>query len=126
MNRNVSRIVILVVYVDDIMVTMFVNRKVLSIVILVIYVDDIVVTGNDGDEIVNLKAYMQSEFEVKDLGALRYFLGIEVARSKQGIAISQRNYTLDLLKETGKLGAKPVDTPIEQNHGLHSQCGDLL
>lgn len=42
-------------------------------------------------------------------------LGMEVARSKEGIFISQRKYTLDLLKETGKLGCKPANTPLEPN-----------
>lgn len=58
---------------------------------------------------------MKEEFEVKDLGPLKYFLGMEVARSKEGIFISQRKYTLDLLEETRKLGCKPVGTPLEKN-----------
>ncbi|CAL9000931.1 unnamed protein product, partial [Prunus brigantina] len=55
---------------------------------------------------------------MKDLGGLKYFLGIEVARSQQGIFLSQRKYVLDLLNETGMLGCKPADTPIVQNHNL--------
>ena len=57
---------------------------------------------------------------MKDLGKLKYFLGIEVAYSKQGIFISQRKYILDLLKETGKLGCKATGVPIEQNHRIGS------
>ena len=53
---------------------------------------------------------------MKQLGDLKYFLGIEFARSKHGIFLSQRKYVLDLLAETGMLGCKPIDTPIEQNH----------
>ena len=55
------------------------------------------------------------------MGSLRYFLGIEVAYSKQGIFISQRKYVLDLLKETGKLGCWASSTLIEQNHKLGGQ-----
>ncbi|BBG93591.1 transposable element gene [Prunus dulcis] len=55
----------------------------------------------------------QDEFEMKDLGDLKYFLGIEVA---------VQLYVLDLLTETGMLGCKPVDTPIEMNHKL---CEDI-
>ncbi|KAM1912364.1 hypothetical protein ACFX14_000440 [Malus domestica] len=55
---------------------------------------------------------------MKELGELKYFLGIEVARSKHGIFLSQPKYVLVLLAETGMLDCKPVDTPIEQNHCL--------
>ena len=104
----------------------FVKRRAKKVVILVVYVDDVVVTGDDDSEISNLKSFLKTEFEIKDLGLLKYFLGIEMARSRCGIAISQRKYILDLLKETRKQGAKPVDTPIEQNHGLHIESGELL
>lgn len=60
---------------------------------------------------------------MKQLGDLKYFLGIEVARSKNGIFLSQRKYILDLLNETGTLGCKPASTPIEQNHKLF-YCSD--
>ncbi|RVX20745.1 Retrovirus-related Pol polyprotein from transposon TNT 1-94 [Vitis vinifera] len=53
------------------------------------------------------------EFEIKDLGNLKYFLGMEIARSKKGIAVSQRKYVLDLLNETGMLGCKPAETPMD-------------
>jgi hypothetical protein len=55
---------------------------------LIVYVDDIVMTGNDDKEIRNLKNCLLNEFEMKDLGMLKYFLSIEVARSKHGIFIS--------------------------------------
>ncbi|KAK3010563.1 hypothetical protein RJ639_012196 [Escallonia herrerae] len=56
--------------------------------------------------------------EMKDLGQLKYFLGIEIARSAQGISLSQREYVLDLLTETGMLACKSVENPIEMNHRL--------
>ena len=62
-----------------------------------------------------LKKYLASEFEIKDLGSLKYFLGIEVACSKDRIFISQRQYVLDLLKETRMHGCKACDTPLEPN-----------
>ena len=55
---------------------------------------------------------------MKDLGKLRYFLGMEVMRSTLGISVSQRKYVLDLLKETGMLGCKPIDTPMDPNTKL--------
>ena len=56
------------------------------------YVDDIIITGNDSEEVERIKQMMAKEFEVKDLGALRYFLGMDFARSKKGISVSQRKY----------------------------------
>ena len=70
-------------------------------------------TGNDPMEMERLKEKLVVEFETKDLGPLHYFLGMEVARNKSGISVSQRKYILDLLKETRMLGCKPVDTPMD-------------
>ena len=86
--------------------------------ILIVYVDDIILTGDHDEEILQLKRLLAKEFEIKDLGDLRYFLGMEVARSKRGIVVSQRKYVLDLLKETGMLGCKPADTPMDTNTKL--------
>jgi hypothetical protein len=55
---------------------------------LLVYVDDMIVTGNDTLEMHNLKLHLLKEFDIKELGRLKYFLGIEVAHSKQGIFIS--------------------------------------
>ncbi|RDX84623.1 Copia protein, partial [Mucuna pruriens] len=63
---------------------------------------------------------------MKELGKLKYFLGIEVAYSKQGIFISQRKYVLDLLKETGKLGCKISRVPIEQNHKIGCEESPII
>ena len=84
-----------------------------KIVVLIIYVDDVILIGDYGDELLRLKKLIAKEFEIKDLGPLKYFLGMEVTRSKKGIVISQQKYTLDLLKETGMLGCKPADTPTD-------------
>ncbi|RVX07099.1 Retrovirus-related Pol polyprotein from transposon RE1 [Vitis vinifera] len=72
------------------------------------------VTGNDPEERKALQNYLSREFEMKDLGPLKYFLGIEVSRSSEGIFLSQRKYALDLLQETGMSGCQPVNTPIEE------------
>ena len=93
--------------------------------ILSVYVDDIVITGDDLEEIKRLKQTLSSEFEVMDLGSLRYFLGMEVARSEKGISVSQRKYTLDLLKETGMLSYKPVDTPMNTNVKLLARTTEV-
>ncbi|XP_047966014.1 uncharacterized mitochondrial protein AtMg00810-like [Salvia hispanica] len=77
-----------------------------------------IITGDDTKEIERLKGSLFQEFEMKDLGNLKYFLGIEVLRSEGGIFLRQKKYILDILAETGLLDCKPVDTPILVNHGL--------
>ncbi|PNY13664.1 receptor-like protein kinase [Trifolium pratense] len=67
---------------------------------------------DDNEDIKDLKQHLFQNFQTKDLGPLRYFLGIEVAQSKSGIAISQRKYALDILEETGLTDCKRVDTPM--------------
>lgn len=62
-----------------------------------------------------LKDSLHSKFKTKDLGSLKYFLDIEVMRSKDGILLSQRKYALELISDTGLGGAKPVSTPLEAN-----------
>jgi len=56
---------------------------------------------------------------------LRYFLGIEVARSKKGILLSQRKYVLDLLLEAGMLGCRSIDSLIDMNTKLLPDQGEL-
>lgn len=68
-----------------------------------------------------LKEALAKEFELKDLGELRYFLGMESARIERGIFVSQRKYILDLLEETWLMYCKPADTPIEPNLNLVAQ-----
>ena len=65
--------------------TLFFKYQSGKIVILIVYVDDIVITGNDDDGIAFLKKMLAKSFEVKDLGFLHYFLGIEVAYGSQCI-----------------------------------------
>ncbi|WKA05383.1 hypothetical protein VitviT2T_023353 [Vitis vinifera] len=94
--------------------TLFLKKQHGKIIALIVYVDDMVVIGNDPEERKALQNYLFREFEMKDLGHLKYFLGIEVSRSSEGIFLSQRKYVLDLLQETGMSGCQPVNTPIEE------------
>jgi hypothetical protein len=106
--------------------TVFYKHRGTFITIMAVYVDDIVITGDDEEEIKCLKENLGRAFEVKDLGPLRYFLGIEFARSPKGIVISQRKYVLDLLAETGMLGCRPCSTPIDKNHQINAESGDSV
>lgn len=86
-----------------------------KIAVLIVYVDDIILTGDFEEELQVLKQRLAQEFDIKDLGSLKYFLGMEIARSREGIAVTQRKYVLDLLMETGMLGCKPADTPMDSS-----------
>lgn len=55
---------------------------------------------------------------MKDLGKLRFFLGIEVLRSDKGVLLTQRKYALQLISDTGLAAAKPISTPMELNQKL--------
>ncbi|RVX11272.1 Retrovirus-related Pol polyprotein from transposon RE1 [Vitis vinifera] len=89
--------------------TLFVKKSHAGkLAILIVYVDDIILSGNDMGELQNLKKYLSEEFEVKDLGNLKYFLGMEVARSRKGIVVSQRKYILDLLRRPVCLDANQL------------------
>jgi len=101
--------------------TLFIKHSVSGgVTILLVYVDDIIVTGDDKEEQIILSQCLATNFEIKTLGRLKYFLGIEVAHSKKGIFISQQKYITDLLKETGKTACKPVSTPVDPNIKLGS------
>lgn len=63
---------------------------------------------------------------MKDLGPLRYFLGIEIARTKQGIYLCQWKYTLDILYDAGFLGVKLLSLSMKQNHQLGKAKRHLL
>ena len=105
--------------------SLFIRNQGKSFTVLLIYVDDILITGNDPVSIAEIKTFMHRKFHLKDLGKLKYFLGIEISTSKTGTFISQRKYALEIIKDTGLLGAAPVDTPMERNLKL-SDKSDLL
>ena len=88
------------------------------ILALLVYVDDIVLARNNSEACQRVKHYLDGRFRIKNLGPLKYFLGIEVARSPVSLFLCQRKYALDILSEAGLLGCKPATTPIEQNHKL--------
>jgi acid phosphatase class B len=59
--------------------------------------DDIFLTGNDNVKLKRLEKKLVDNFEIGDLGALKYFLGMEFARSKKSIFVDQRKYLLNLV-----------------------------
>jgi len=83
-----------------------------------VYVDDLIIFKNDHEAIVKFKSYLSECFHTKDLGALKHFLGVEVARNPEGKFLCQRKYVLDILSEAVLLRAKPARVPLEQQRKL--------
>ncbi|WZY86902.1 hypothetical protein YC2023_033288 [Brassica napus] len=96
--------------------TLFTLTTPSGMIALLVYVDDIIITGSDKEGIIATKEFLKSMFEIKDLGEMKYFLGIEICRSKEGLFMSQRKYTLDLLKGAGAYGGKTARMPMEDGY----------
>ncbi|XP_058005406.1 uncharacterized mitochondrial protein AtMg00810-like [Hevea brasiliensis] len=88
--------------------------------------NDLVLIGNDLRQCEEFKKYLDRCFHVKDLGKLKYFLGIEVGHSPDGLFLCQRKYALDILTECGMLGCKASPFPMEQQHRLSVDSGEKL
>ncbi|MFV0960665.1 reverse transcriptase domain-containing protein, partial [Klebsiella pneumoniae] len=83
---------------------------------VLIYVDDIIITGSNEEHISLVKSVLMAKFKMKDLGPLRYFLGVEVDRQSDGLTLTQHKYTRDILHSTGMTDCKPLNTPSILNH----------
>jgi hypothetical protein len=106
--------------------SLYVKKTENGIVVIVIYVDDLIITGDSDIDIFDLKKLLKQKFEMKYLGELHYFLGIEVIQSPKGIWLLQRQYALNKLTEYGMTGCKPISIPLEQNVKLSADEGDLV
>ena len=105
---------------------MFIKREGTLFIALLVYVDDVIIASNNEKAVKCLIDSLDKRFKLKDMGELRYFLGLEVARSDKGIFVSQRPYALQFLSDVGFLGSKPVKTPMEPNVKLSQEEGEVL
>ena len=104
---------------------MFIRKGRLKPVSISLYVDDLVITGADLGEIDRVKQQLAASFDMKDLGDLHYFLGIEVIRTPEGILISQRHYVLSMLFKFGMADCKSISTPLDRPVKLHPDTGKV-
>ncbi|CAL1375783.1 unnamed protein product [Linum trigynum] len=88
-----------------------------------LYVDDLIYTGTSQRMIEEFKSAMMKEFEMTDLGLMKYFLGIQVKQSPGEIFISQEKYTEDMLKRFHMATCKPISTPMTLNEKLQRNDG---
>ena len=89
-----------------------------------VYVDDIIITGSNDKELQHLIHSLNRSFSLKDLGALSYFLGIEVQYTPEKILLSQKRYVTELLQRTKMLESNPLPTPMLSNLKLTRFDGD--
>jgi Reverse transcriptase (RNA-dependent DNA polymerase) len=106
--------------------SLFSKRGENYVTIILVYVDDIIIISDNLEEIKIVNVQLEKNFDIKDLGLLKYFLGIKIGHSPKGLFISQRKYTLDLLKEIGKLDCKLAPTPIDSKYKINTENGEPL
>ena len=95
-------------------------------ILLVLYVDDMIITGDDFSGIQELNDFLSEQFEMKDLGHLSYFLGLEITHSTDELYITQAKYASELFSQAGLTNSKTVDTPVEFNAHLTPSGGKPL
>ena len=95
-------------------------------ILLLLYVDDMIITGDDLSGIQELKDFFSQQFEMKDLGYLNYFLGLEITHSIDELYITQAKYAFKFLSRAGLTDSKTLDTPVELNAHLTPSGGKPL
>jgi hypothetical protein len=106
--------------------SLFFHKAALGIAILLVYVDDILITGSDLQLIEQLQQRLKSSFHMKDLGPLQHFLGLEVQHCLNVPLLHQHKYAQELLSLVGLQDGNSVLTPMEVNLKLHQAGGDPL
>lgn len=93
--------------------TLFLSTSSRGIIILLLYVDDILIASDTKAAVTWFVSQLRSYFKLRDLSALKYFLGLEIARSASGISVCQDKYVLELLTDAGLLGCRPSSIPMD-------------
>lgn len=105
--------------------SLFTYAKQKQIVYLLVYVDDIIITGSSSVLVTNLVKQLDSVFSLKHLGALDYFLGIEVKHlPDNSLLLTQSKYIRDLLSKTNMLECNSINTPMMSSCKLSKHGSD--
>ena len=106
--------------------SLFIYNKANTVIFVLIYVDDIIVASSSQSATNALLHDLSSEFALKDLGDLHFFLGIEVKKIQDGIVLSQEKYANELLARMGMKDCKPSPTPLSSSKKLSAFEGEPL
>ncbi|KAI4297606.1 hypothetical protein L6164_037490 [Bauhinia variegata] len=106
--------------------SLFTQKTSTHFIALLVYVDDILIAASSPDILTHIKDMLQHHFRLRDLGGVKYFIGLELAFSRKGISLSQRKFALDLPQEHGLSGCKPNSTPMDYNTKLTHTDEHLL
>ena len=99
---------------------MYLKQSKSGFLILTLSVDDILMASNDKRLVSETKAWLSSQFDMKDMGDAAYVLGVKILRdrSRRTLGLSQETYIKKVLERFNMANAKPIDTPVIKNHGL--------
>jgi hypothetical protein len=106
--------------------SLFVLRQGRDTAYLLLYVDDIILSASTAALLHTITARLKMEFAIKDLGPLRFFLGVDVQRRSDGFHLSQAAYTRDVLDRAGMANCKPVATPADAKASLLLRWNTIL
>ena len=106
--------------------SLFFHTSALGIVLLLVYVDDIIITGTGCGLITKLQRMLHTTFHMKDLGQLTYFLGLEVHHRASGIFVNQHKYIQDLITLAGLEDTSSVDTLMEVMSNTRKMKGTFM
>ena len=93
-------------------------------VVVCLYVDDLLIFASDLDLVRDVKNFLSSKFDMKDLGEANVILGIKLTKSVSGITLSQSHYTEKVLEKYGYLDCKPIATPFDPSVHLKKHKGE--
>ncbi|GAA0167754.1 transmembrane signal receptor [Lithospermum erythrorhizon] len=105
---------------------LFILTKPGCFLILVVYVDDILVTRDSQKEITAVKSFLHNKFTIKDLDYTKFFLGIKLTRTDEGLYLSQQKYIWHIVQDLHMQDAKTVNTPLPANWSAHHPNFSLL
>jgi hypothetical protein len=107
-------------------ISLFHYKKGLVTIFLLIYADDIIIASSSSSAATQLLQALKNDFTLKDLGPLQYFLGVEVSWSANGLHVSQKKYTIDVLQHAGMTTCKPAPTTLSRSTKISAQLSTPL